>query len=345
MSLRSLCVWLGLLTIGAALGAPPALAQSAANFYKGKTITLIVSSSTGGGYDTTARVIARHLPDHIPGHPTIIVQNMPGGGGIAATNYLYHVARKDGTVIGGVQNNTPFEPLLGTVEAHYNPTKFNWLGSPNIETGLLAVWYKTPVNSIQDLKTHQITVGASGANSTPSFYARLINAVLGTKIKIIVGYPGQNEAFLAVERGEIDGWPSLFYSTMMATKADWVKQGKLKILLQYGLTKEKALPNVPSLLDMVTKPDDKALLKAGLAEISLGRPYLMPPGVPADRVALMQKAMWDTFNDPKFKADAIHVGLGTEHPRSGENVRKLIEDTYAAPPKVVKRLRSLMFHG
>src|SRR6266550_2451517 len=175
-----------------------AVAQPAAGFYKGKAVTLVVSSSPGGGYDTMARTIAKYLGRHIPGNPRVVVSNMPGAGGIVAMNYFYRSALKDGTFIATVQNNTPFEPLLGTKEARYDATKFNWLGSPSVEVGLIVVWKTAPANSIADLKTREITMGSSGANSTPSFYARLINETLGTKMKLVVGYPGQNEAYLAM---------------------------------------------------------------------------------------------------------------------------------------------------
>ncbi len=211
--------------LGAALllWASAALAQT--DFYRGKTITLVVSSSAGGGYDIMARTIARYLGKHIPGNPRVMVTNMPGAGGIVAMNYLYRSAPKDGTYIAGVQNNLPFEPLLGTREAMYDPTKFNWLGSPSIEVGLIAVWKSVPVNTVEDLKQREIAVGSSGANSTPSFYARLLNETLKTKMKIVVGYPGQNEVYLAMERREVDGFPSLFYNTLNATRPNW-RDGK-----------------------------------------------------------------------------------------------------------------------
>ena len=178
-------------------------------------------------------------------------------------NYFYRNAPKDGTFLAAMQNNTPFEPLLGTPEARYDPTRFNWLGSPSTEVGLLTVWKTAPVNSISDLQKREITMGSSGANSTPSFYARLINETLGTKMKLVVGYPGQNEAYLAMERGEVDGFPSLFYNTLNATKPNWRTEKNLKLLLQYGLEKEPAIPDVPSALDLVTDPADKLLLQAG----------------------------------------------------------------------------------
>ena len=317
-------------------------AEAAGEFYRGKTVTLVLSSDVGGGYDTMSRILARHLPRHIPGAPTIVVNNMPGAGGIAATNYLYNIAPKDGTVIGGVQNNTPFEPLYGTPQARYDPTKFVWLGSPSVETGLVAVWHTVPVNSIEDVRTREIVVGATGANSTPSFYARLINETLGTRMRIIVGYPGQTEAFNAVERGELDGMPSIFYSSLLATKPDWLRDGKLKLLLQYGPEREPALPGVPFASDLVGNPEDKALLAAGFAALALGRPYLMPPGVPGERAALMRKAFIDTFNDPLFQSEANRIGLDATRPRDGEQIQEVINQTYRAPPAVVARIRRLV---
>jgi tripartite-type tricarboxylate transporter receptor subunit TctC len=324
--------------------APQAFAQSDPGFYKGKTVTLVVSSSAGGGYDIMGRTIAKYLGRHIPGNPRVVVSNMPGAGGIVAMNYFYRSAPKDGTFLGAMQNNTPFEPLLGTKEAQYDPTKFNWLGSPSAEVGLIAVWRTAPVNSIADLKKREITVGSSGANSTPSFYARLINETLGTKMKIVVGYPGQNEVYFAMERGEVDGFPSLFYNTLNATRPNWRSEKNIKLILQYGLEKEPAIPDVPSALDLAANAEDRQLLQAGLAEVTLGRPYLMPPSVPPERVAIMRKALADTFKDPAFVADSKRMSLGVNTPKSGEQIQQLIADTYRTPPKTIDRLRKLSLH-
>jgi tripartite-type tricarboxylate transporter receptor subunit TctC len=330
--------------LGAALLLWTTAASAQNDFYRGKTVTLVISSSAGGGYDVMGRTIARYLPKHIPGNPRVIVTNMPGAGGIGATNYLYRSAPKDGTFIGSVQNNLPFEPLLGTREAVYDPTKFNWLGSPSIEVGLVVVWKTAPVNTIQDLQRREITVGSSGANSTPSFYARLINETLKTKMKIVVGYPGQNEAYLAMERGEVDGFPSLFYNTLNATRPNWRTERNVKVILQYGLEKEPALPNVPSALDLVTNPEDKQLLQAGLAQVTMGRPYLMPPGVPQDRVAIMRKALEDTFKDTAFLADSNRLALGVDSPRTGPQIQQMLDEAYRMPPNIIARLRTLSLH-
>jgi tripartite-type tricarboxylate transporter receptor subunit TctC len=330
------------LALALTAGAVPAGAQSVADFYKGKTVTLIVSSAPGGGYDALSRTIAVHLGRHIPGNPSVVVKNMSGAGGIVATKYLFTVAPRDGTFIGGVQNNTPFEPLFGTKEATYDPLKFNWLGTPSMETSLLTVWHTTPVNTWQDLLTHEVTMGSSGLHSTPSFYGRLLIETLGLKLKIVVGYESQSKVFLAMERGEVDGYPSVFWSALTSTRPTWWPQKQVKLLVQTGVEKEPALPDVPSLLDLAKTEDDKTLVLAAAGPLAAGRPYLMPPEVPADRVAAMQKAMTETFSDPAFLADAEKRQIDVRSPRSGEQLRALLERIYTkTPPRVVERLRKI----
>jgi len=336
---RSLCA---ALVASVACCASSARAQPPAEFYRGKTVTLLISSATGGGYDALARVIANHLGRHIPGSPLVIVRNMAGAGGIVATNHLYNVAAKDGTVVGGVQNNTPFEPLFGTRAATYDPLKFNWLGTPSIEVAIATVWHKTPVDTWRDTLTHEITMGSSGVNSTPSFYGRLLIETLGMKQKIIVGYESQTHAFLAMERGEIDGYPSVFYSALKSTKPNWVRDKLVKLLVQMGLEKEPEIADVPFALDLVSKEDDKLLMTAAFAPLQSGRPYLLPPGVPADRVAAMQTAFMDTFKDPEFVAEANKRGLGVNSPRSGQELQALLERVYTKTPRrIIERLRKI----
>jgi tripartite-type tricarboxylate transporter receptor subunit TctC len=335
---------LGLLALGFSLGLSgvAARAQSPADFYKGRTVTIILSSAAGGGYDALARTLAQHLGKHIPGNPTFVVKNMPGAGGIIAANFLYTVAPKDGLTIGGLQNNVPFEPLFGTKEANFDPTKFNWLGTPSRETAILTVSGTTPVDNWQQAKTTELTMGSSGNNSTPSFYGRLLNEVLGLKLKIIVGYESQTHAFLAMERDEINGYPSVFYSSLMATKPTWLKEGKVKLLVQMGDEKEPEIANVPFLSDLITKDEDKRLAEAAFAPLSAGRPYLMPPGVPADRVAAMRKAFTETFNDPEFVAEGNKRGLGINAPRDGQALQELVDRVYKnTPPALVDRLKKL----
>src|SRR5438874_4862984 len=266
------------------LAASTARADSIADFYKGRAVTVVVSSSAAGGYDTIARTVARHMSKHMPGNPAFIVRNMPGAGGITATNFLYNNAERDGTVIGLVQNNTPVEPIFGTKEARYDPVKFNSLGSPSSETAMVLIWHTVPVSSVADLKTYEVTVGVSGANSTPAFFTRLLNATLGTKMKLINGYPGQNNVLLAMERRELDGHPSAFFSSVRTTRPGWLREKTAKAILRYGPQKLAELRDVPFAPDLVASDDDRLMMQAAFAPLALGRPFLMPSGVPSERV-------------------------------------------------------------
>ncbi len=319
----------------------PAKAQSTADFYKGKTVTILIGSAPGGGYDALGRAVSRHIGKHIPGNPVIIVQNMSGAGGIIPTNYLFKMAAKDGSVIGTVNNTTPFEPLIGTKEASYDPTQFNWLGTPSVEVGLVAVWRESPIKSLDDLKAKESTMGSSGANSTPSFYARLLNELIGAKMKVVVGYPGQNEAFLAMERLELDGYPSTFYSALTSTRPEWLRDKKVRVLIQYGPQRQPELGDTPFLPDLLVKPEDKSLAQVAFAALALGRPFLMPPGVPAERVVVMRKALMDVFADKEFIVEAEKLQLSVGSVRTGQQLQKEIDDAYKSPPELVARLRRL----
>jgi tripartite-type tricarboxylate transporter receptor subunit TctC len=316
-------------------------ADPIADFYKGRTITIVVSSSAAGGYDTLARAVARHIGRHVPGRPAAIVRNMVGAGGMVATNFLYNNADKDGSVIGLVQNNTPFEPLLGTKEARYDPVKFNWLGSPSVETAMVLHWHTVPVNSLDELRSREVAVGVSGANSTPAFYTRLLNATLGTRMKPINGYPGLNDVLLAMERRELDGHPSAFMSALSSTRPTWLRDKTAKAIVQYGPEKLADLGHVPFALDHVRNADDKLVMEAAFAPLALGRPFLLPPGVPAERVAALRAAFTATMADPDFLAEGEKIGLGLNAPRTGAHIQELMERTYRSPPAVIDRLRQL----
>jgi len=326
----------------AALHLPVALrAQPISDFYKGKTIVLVVSSSVGGGYDMLSRAVARHLPKHLAGAPTIIVRNMPGAGGITAANYLYTLAPRDGLTIGGLQNSTPFEPLLGAKGANFDATKFNWLGSPSFETGLLMLWHTVPINSVEEMRTREVLVASSAANSSPSGYARLLSTLLGIKLKIVLGYPGMIESFLALENGEVEGYPSAFWSALMATRPNWVAEKKVKFIVQFGPEKEKGLGDVPAVEDLLTKPDDTSLLQAAIAPLKLGRPFVAPPGVPAERVEILQDAVMATFADPDFLAEAEKQKLGINVSRPPAMLKDIVDRAYSTPPAIIERLRAI----
>jgi tripartite-type tricarboxylate transporter receptor subunit TctC len=319
----------------------PAAADPIADFYRGKNVSFVVGSSTGGGYDTLTRVIARFIGKHMPGNPTFVVRNMPGAGSITALNYIYNNAEKDGSVIAMVQNNAPLEPLFGTREARYDATGLNWLGTPSFEVAMVLLWHTVPVNSLADLQAKETTVGASGANSTPAFYARLLNTTLGTKMKIINGYPGQNDAFLAMERGELDGYPSVFVNSLNAIRPNWLRDKLAKPIVQYGSEKATGLGNVPFAPDLISNAEDKLLMDIGLAQLALGRPLVMPPDVPVERVAAMREAMTETFADPDFVAECTRLGLGINAPRSGDQLKDVIAHAYHAPQQIIVRLQRL----
>ena len=320
---------------------PQAKADVVAEFYQGRTVTVVVGSNAAGGYDTFARAVARYMGKHIPGSPTLIVRNMPGAGGMTAANFLYNNADKDGSVIGLVQNNTPFEPLFGTKEARYDPVRFNWLGSPSVETAMVLLWHAAPVNSVAELKAREVAVGVSGANSTPAFFTRLLNATLGTRMKPINGYPGQNDVLLAMERREIDGHPSAFFSSVRSTRPTWLRDKTAKAIVQYGAEKLAELPDVPFAPDLVGHDGDRLVMQAAFAPLALGRPLLMPPGVAAERVAALRAAFAATMADPDFLAEGERVGLGLNAPRSGEQIQEVVERAYQSPPRVIDRLRQL----
>lgn len=315
-------------------------AETAAEFYKGRTVTIVVSSAPGGGYDAIARAAARVLGQYLPGQPTFIVQNMAGAGGIVATNYLYGRAPKDGSVIGQVQANIAFEPLMGTAQAIYQPTRFNWLGSPAFEVGVFLVSERTGIKTLATARTRELAVGVPGQNSTPSLYARLLRDTLGLKLRLIAGYQGQNDNMLALERGEIDGYAN-FYNTLMAFRPTWLATGKVAALVQYGPEKEPALGDVPYAPDLAANDDDRALMQAAFAALALGRPFLAPPDTVPERVAALRTAFAAAFKDTSFVGEVEKAGLKVNRPRTGEEIQTVIETTYRNPPRVVERLRRL----
>ncbi len=321
--------------------ASPASAEPVADFYRGKALSMLISSSPGGGYDVISRTIARHMGKHLPGNPNIVPRNMPGAGGIVATKHIYSSAVRDGTVMANVQNNAPLEPLFGTKEADYDSTKLNWLGTPSLETGTLFVWHTSKFKTLDDARRMELTAGASGVNSAPAFYSRVLNELLGTKIKVIAGYPGQNEAYLAIERGELDSYGVTFWSSLASTKSQWIKENKIRVLIQYGPIKEEELKDVPWGPDLVTSAEDKLLFEAAYGPLSLGRPFVLPPDVPADRLTALRKAFMDTVRDKDFIAEAQKQSLDVAHPRSGEELQAEVARLYATPPHIIERLRRI----
>jgi tripartite-type tricarboxylate transporter receptor subunit TctC len=320
------------------LAAAPAAAQSVADFYRGKEVRLIVAASTGGGYDTYGRTVARHLGEHIPGKPTVVVQNMPAAGGLGAANHTYNVAAKDGTVITQLQNTVPLEPFFENKQAQFDAARFGWLGTPSTEVAMYMFWHTSKIRTLKDAQTQDYVAGAAGAASTPAFYGRVFNQIFNMKARFIVGYPGQNEILHAMENGEVEAMASPFWSSIKASRPTWYKEGKIRFLFQYGSSAHPELKGVPLALDLLTTEADKTLLAIAAAPLGLGRPFTAPPGIPADRLAALRTALLATFKDPAFLADCAKQRLECADPKGGEELGTLISRAYAAPADVRKRL-------
>ena len=316
-------------------------AQPATEFYKGRTLTLLVSVPPGGGYDVLSRAVGRHIGRHIPGNPQIVVQNMPGAGGVVATNFLANIAAKDGTVIACLSNNTPFEPLFANKEARYDAAKLNWIGSPGSEIGIFGVWHTSPVARWQDARTREVTSAITGVTSGHNLYTRVLAETLGLKLKAIAGYPGQNEIYLAMERGEVDGTAYILLNSLPAARPSWIAEKKIKLLLQYGFAKHPSIPDVPFAPDLVANEEDRLFMQATFGPLTVGRPFGAPPEVPRERIETLRSAFAATMKDAQFLAEAMVLKIDVAEPLSGVQLQKVIADANAAPPKVAARVRAL----
>jgi tripartite-type tricarboxylate transporter receptor subunit TctC len=324
------------------VGAPaPAQAQDeVAAFFKGKTIRIVVGSGVGSGYDITARTLARHLGAHIPGEPTIIVQNQPGAGGAIMTNSLYAVGPFDGTVIGAPFNGTPTMPLLQPQSARFDAEKLIYLGSTNRETQVMYVWHTVPIEKLDDVKTTELVMGAQAPGSTQYDYPVLLNRLLGYKFKIIIGYESMPKIHLALERGEIQGTIAN-WSTLKALNSDWLADKKVRLIVQWGLKKLPEIGGVPSIFDYVHTDADRVALKLAVARLEFGRPFFLPPGVPVDRVAALRQAFDATVKDPAFLGEAARARIDID-PLSGQEVQTLVEEVSRTPADVVARVREAL---
>jgi len=334
---------LGLVTaVFALIAAPLAQAQQPADFYKGKNIDLMIGYSVGGGYDVYARLIARHMGKHIPGNPSVTPKNMEGAGSLRLANWIYNVGPKDGTMFGTIGRGTGFDPLFGHKNAQFEGQKFNWIGSANDEVSVCVVWNgRTKVTKFDDLLTNQLNVGGTGSAADTDQFPRIINGVLGTRMKIITGYPGGNDVNLALERGEVDGRCGWSWSSVKSTRASWLTDKKMTVLMQLSLAKHPDLPDVPLITDLARNDEERAILKLIFARQALGRPYLAPPGVPADRVAVLRKAFMDTVADKEFLAEADKAQLEIT-PIDGASIQKLVGEIYQTPAAVAKKAAEIL---
>jgi tripartite-type tricarboxylate transporter receptor subunit TctC len=328
----------------AALAVVPATmawAQSPAEFYKGKNVDLMVGYSAGGGYDVYARMIARYIGKHIPGNPTVVVKNLDGAGSLRLANALYNQLPKDGTVFGTVARGAAFDPLLGNKAAQFDASKFSWIGSANDEVSVCVAWNTSGVTKIEDTFDKELVVGGTGPSADTDQFPRIVNGVLGTKMKIVTGYPGGNDVSLAMERGEVQGRCGWSWSSVISTRKDWYDSKKINVLVQMSLAKHPDLPNVPLVLDLAKTPEQKQILTLVFARQALGRPFLAPPGVPADRLAALRKAFMDTMKDPEFIAEADKAKLEIT-PIDGEKVQQIVVDAYKVDPAIAKKTEELL---
>jgi tripartite-type tricarboxylate transporter receptor subunit TctC len=321
-----------------------AQAQTVSEFYRGKQITLVTSASVGGGYDQYARLLARHMQRHIPGEPAIVVQNMVGAEGLRAANYLYNVAAQDGTVIGGLSRNTGLARFYDFNNAgiKFDARKFHWLGSPQQEIGLFILSTKAGLSGLADLKTRDVTVSSTAHNSPSTVYSRILNATIGTKLKPIEGYDGSQACLMAVERGEVDAHVSGGSSAPFRARImPWLAKGDAKVIMQMGMKRDPAFPDVPTAIEVETAPADKQMFEIAFAEQVMGRPFVLPPGVPADRIAALRAAFDATMKDVQFLDDA-KMQKAEIDPVSGQAINALLDRVYAAPPDLVVHIRELI---
>ena len=322
----------------AACCATIAHAQTPEQFYKGRQLTMIVYSGTGSAYDFYARLLVRHMVNHIPGKPTFIVQNMQGAGGLKAIEYLYRIAPKDGSVMGTIGRGLAFEPVLGKNEIRYDPLQFTWLGSMNREATLAMSWHTSKVKTYEDLKKTELLVPGTGAGADSEIIPLAFNSLAGTKFKIIAGYKDTTDGALAMERGELDGLAYWSWSAVVAAHPDWVPEKKINVLFHTGTEVIPEIRDVPLIRNLVTNPTDKKALEFMLAREILGRPFLAPPALPADRAAALRAAFVATLRDPEFIKDAKRSNLETNLV-PGEEVDAVLKEATNAPPEVIKRVK------
>jgi tripartite-type tricarboxylate transporter receptor subunit TctC len=314
-------------------------ADSIEEFYRGKAMSMVISTGVGGGYDLGGRVVARHLPKHIPGNPTMVPRNMPGAGHVRATNFMAVQAPRDGTHVATVGNSIALHQIMDGGGIHFDIAKLNWLGSSESSNGAVYVWADTGVKTLDDAKKQEVLLGATGAGGGNLQYPALMNNVLGTKFRVIAGYHTGSDIPLAMERGEVHGRANHSFSSLMQQRADWVKQNKINILVQIGMKPEAGFETIPVLSDLAKNETERAIFRIYSAPIALGRPVLTTPEVPAERIAALRKAFDATMKDSDFLEDARKSRLDVS-PVSGIELQKIVEDLVATPPATIQAAKA-----
>jgi len=315
----------------------PAHAQSLEDFYRHRTITILVGFTAGGGYDLYARLLGRHIGRHVPGNPAIVVQNMPGAGSAKATQFIYGLAPKDGTVLATVSRGMMTEPLLN--DAKFDATKLTWVGSITSETSVCATWHSSPVQTWPDMFARIFTLGGSGTGADPDTFALILRNVFGAKVKLVTGYPGGNDINLAMERGEVDGRCGWSWTSIKSQKVGWLRERKISLLAQFSLEKHADLPDVPLVLERATNEEQRQVLRLLIAGQFVGRPFFAPPDLPDDRKAALRRAFDATMKDPQFLEEAGKLDLEIS-PITAAAIDSFLADIYRTPKEVVRKALS-----
>ena len=324
--------------------AVPAHAQSVEQFYKGKQIVLVVAGGAGGGYDRFARLYGRYAGKHIPGNPTFVAKNNPAAFGLVAANTLFNNIEPDGLTIAALTSSIPLDPLFKRPGVQYDAQKLNWIGSIAKQSAVCGTGKHSAAQSVDAVKEKEVVVGAVGATSNGAVWPKVLNEVIGTKFKVVSGYPEGGGTQLALERGEIDGICGMSWSTFKITRPNWVRDKQFKVLLQMQMGRHADLPNIPSVLEFVTDPDRKRVLELLILRQETGNPIAAPPGVPADRLEALRRGFDATMKDPEFLAEAAKEGLDIE-PLTATEIDKLLASAYSTAPAIVERAKALVEDG
>ncbi len=326
-----------------AIGIVPAqAADSVADFYRGKQMTMIVGSTTGGIYDIYGRLLARYIGDHIPGKPNVVVENRGGASGLTAANHVANVSARDGSVFAISLSGIPTAPLMSPDQAKFDANKLSWIGSITKDPYIGYVWHTSPAQSYEEMKKIEIFVGSNSVGAAGIDMAILSNAMFGTKMKIITGYPGSAETKVALEKGEIHGTFANSWGDLKAQRMDWITSKTVKIIIQHGFSRHKDLPEVPLIMDQAKNEPDRQVLVYMLARQEFSKPFFAPPEVPADRLDALRRAFDATMKDPRFLADVEKAHLVVDEPLTGEELAALVAKVSATPQDVVKRVEKLL---
>jgi tripartite-type tricarboxylate transporter receptor subunit TctC len=316
-------------------------ADTVSDFYKGKTVNIIVGFGPGGGYDQYARMLGRFLGKYIPGQPSVVVQNMEGAGSVRAANHVFSVAAKDGTYIAAVNQNMPMYQLLGGAGAQFNAAEMQWLGSMAYSNGLVYTWHASGIKTLEDAKTREVPLGGTGPSADSYIFPTLINALYGTKFKVINGYTGTGQINLAMERGEVMGRGGNTWASISSANKAWLDEKKINLLVQIGFKSEPELTEVPLLIDLVQTPEAKQIVTVVALPTALGYAHWVAPGVPKDRVEALRTAYLATLKDPAFLEEASKASM-LVRPQSGAEIEAVVKRAAATPKPVLDKTAQLL---